>query len=84
MVVAKSSIRPDIRYPVFGLAGYPAKIVSGASLEKSDLFFMVCTLYCTVHCTRNNLNYAGFAAINLEETNKRVKQGKCVKYLPCR
>jgi hypothetical protein len=26
-------IRPDIRYPAFGLAGYPAKTVSGASLK---------------------------------------------------
>jgi hypothetical protein len=25
-------VRPDIRYPAFGLAGYPAKTVSGASL----------------------------------------------------
>jgi hypothetical protein len=25
-------IRPDICYPAFGLAGYPAKTVSGASL----------------------------------------------------
>jgi hypothetical protein len=24
---------PDIRYPAFGLAGYPAKTVSGASLK---------------------------------------------------
>jgi hypothetical protein len=32
-----SGIRPlpDIRYPAFGLAGYPAKIVSGASLPKT-------------------------------------------------
>jgi hypothetical protein len=29
------SIRPDIRYPAFGLAGYPAKSVSGASLAYS-------------------------------------------------
>jgi hypothetical protein len=31
-IVVKSSIRPDIRYPALGLAGYPAKTVSGASL----------------------------------------------------
>jgi hypothetical protein len=31
-IVAKPSIRPDIRYPASGLAGYPAKTVSGASL----------------------------------------------------
>jgi hypothetical protein len=31
-IVVKPNIRPDIRYPAFGLAGYPAKIVSGASL----------------------------------------------------
>ena len=28
---------PDIRYPAFGLAGYPAKSVSGASLLSSSL-----------------------------------------------
>jgi hypothetical protein len=27
-----SSIRQDIQYPTFGLAGYPAKTVSGTSL----------------------------------------------------
>jgi hypothetical protein len=31
-IVVKPSIRPDIRYPAFGLTGYPAKTVSGASL----------------------------------------------------
>jgi hypothetical protein len=28
-----SDIQPDIRYPAFGLAGYPAKTVSGAFLK---------------------------------------------------
>jgi hypothetical protein len=36
-IVVKPSIRPDIRYPAFGLAGYPAKTVSGASLENIGL-----------------------------------------------
>jgi hypothetical protein len=35
----KTNIRPDIRYPAFGLAGYPAKTVSGASLVKREKSF---------------------------------------------
>jgi hypothetical protein len=31
-VKPSTGIRPKIRYPAFGLAGYPAKTVSGASL----------------------------------------------------
>jgi hypothetical protein len=31
-IFVKTNIRPDIRYPAFGLARYPAKTVSGASL----------------------------------------------------
>jgi hypothetical protein len=37
-IVAKPSIRPDIRFPAFGLAGYSAKTVSGASLLKRQYF----------------------------------------------
>jgi hypothetical protein len=39
-IVVNPSIRPDIRCPAFGLAGYPAKTVSGASLEISETFFV--------------------------------------------
>ena len=32
-----SGIRPEIRYPVFRMAGYPAKLLSGPSLVKTIL-----------------------------------------------
>jgi hypothetical protein len=48
-------IRPDIRYPAFRLAGYPAKLVSGAPLlcyhffrEARALVFIkifICTVF---------------------------------------
>jgi hypothetical protein len=38
-------IRPDIWYPAFGLAGYPAKSVSGASLTIKQRNLQLTPLY---------------------------------------
>ena len=34
-ITMKQTQKPDIRYPAFGIAGYPAKSVSGASLVQT-------------------------------------------------
>jgi hypothetical protein len=51
-VVVQPSIRPDIRYPAFGLAGYPVGRISGnnkircvLSLKSITLLMRYCTRY---------------------------------------
>jgi hypothetical protein len=62
---------PDIRYPAFGLAGYPAKTVSGASLKVMKLFQIVsgCGLF-------ENLTFCQLSIVRRRQVRKYFSGNK--------